>query len=112
MCRDVLEEYTRKMREVTEAVSVGMAKSLDLEENCFVNQFGEGATLQARFNYYCRCEWADRVLGLKPHADGTGYTFVLQDDVEGLQVLHGGKWFTVPTIHPALLVLMGDQMEV
>ncbi|KAI6689888.1 hypothetical protein NL676_026716 [Syzygium grande] len=109
--RDVLQEYTVKMRMMTEAVSKGMAKSLDLQEDCFLNQFGGKAPLQARFNYYSRCSRPDLVLGLKPHADGSGYTIILQD-VEGLQVLKGDKWFTVPTMSGALLVLMADQMEI
>lgn len=110
--RDVLEEYTVKMKTFTEIVSKAMAKSLSLEENCFLNQFGERGPLQARFNYYSCCERPDLILGLKPHADGSGYTIILQDDVEGLQVHKDGKWFTVPTISHALLVLMGDQMEI
>ncbi|KAK9281768.1 hypothetical protein L1049_004673 [Liquidambar formosana] len=89
-----------------------MAKSLNLEENCFLNQFGEKGFLQARFNYYSRCPSADLVLGLKPHADGSGYTIILQDDAEGLQVLKDDQWVTVPSIPHALLVLMGDQMEI
>jgi isopenicillin N synthase-like dioxygenase len=36
----------------------------------------------------------------------------LQDDVEGLQVFQDERWLTVPAISDALLVLMGDQMEV
>lgn len=110
--RCVLEEYTVKMKAFTEAVSKAMAKSLNLEENCFLNQFGEKAILQARFNYYSRCERPDLVLGLKPHADGSGYTIILQADVEGLQVFRQEQWFTVPTISDALFVLMGDQMEI
>ncbi|TKY48054.1 Codeine O-demethylase [Spatholobus suberectus] len=110
--RDVVEEYTVKMREATNLISRAIAKSLDLEENCFLNQFGEQALLQVRFNYYSCCTRPDLVLGLKPHADGSGYTIILQDDVEGLQVHDDGKWFTVPTISHALLVLMGDQMEI
>jgi isopenicillin N synthase-like dioxygenase len=49
---------------------------------------------------------------LRAHADGSGYTIILQDDVEGLQVFKDERWFTVPAISDALLVLMGDQMEV
>ncbi|KAK3427738.1 hypothetical protein EUGRSUZ_F03916 [Eucalyptus grandis] len=71
--RDVLQEYTVKMRLMTEAISKAMAKSLDLQEDCFLIQFGEKAPLQ---------------------------------------VLKGDKWFTVPTISGALLVLMADQMEI
>jgi len=107
-----VEEYTTKMREATNLISRAIAKSLDLEENCFLNQFGEEALLQVRFNYYPCCAQPDVVLGLKPHADGSGYTIILQDEVEGLQIHRNGKWFTVPTIPHALLVLMGDQMEV
>ncbi|KAG8379783.1 hypothetical protein BUALT_Bualt07G0125300 [Buddleja alternifolia] len=58
-----------------------MARSLNLDENCFLKQFGERAQLQASFNYYSSCKRPDLVLGLKPHADGTGYTIVLQDEV-------------------------------
>lgn len=110
--RNVLDEYTVKMKMFTEVVSKAMAKSLKLEEDCFLNQFGERAALQARFNYYLCCTTPELVLGLKSHADGTGYTVILQDDVEGLQIHKDEHWFTVPTISDALLVLMGDQMEI
>ncbi|KAJ9189997.1 hypothetical protein P3X46_001234 [Hevea brasiliensis] len=110
--REVLEEYTLKMRMLTELVSKAMAKSLNLEENCFLDQFGEQAVLQARFNYYSRCQRPDLVLGLKAHADGSGYTIILQNDVEGLQVQKDKNWITVPPISDALLILMADQMEI
>lgn len=100
------------MKIVTEMISKAMAKSLNLEENCFLNQFGERGALQARFNYYSRCLRPDIVLGLKPHADGSGYTILLQNEVDGLQILKDDCWLTIPTISNALLVLMGDQMEV
>nr|AHL20270.1 hypothetical protein [Casuarina equisetifolia] len=100
------------MKMFTEVVSKALAKSLKLEEDCFLNQFGERAALQARFNYYLCCTTPELVLGLKSHADGTGYTVILQDDVEGLQIHKDEHWFTVPTISDALLVLMGDQMEI
>ena len=100
------------MQIFTELVSKAIAKSLNLEADCFLNQFGKRAALQARFNYYSRCQRPDLVLGLKAHADGSGYTIILQDDVEGLQVFQDERWLTVPAISDALLVLMGDQMEV
>ncbi|KAL6996647.1 hypothetical protein U1Q18_006778 [Sarracenia purpurea var. burkii] len=109
--RDVLREYTEKMKMVTELTSKAMAKSLNLDENCFLNQFGERATLQARFNYYPKCQRPDLILGLKPHSDGSGYTIILQDEV-GLQVFNKDKWYTVPRIPHAILILMADQMEI
>ncbi|TMW89070.1 hypothetical protein EJD97_017697 [Solanum chilense] len=109
--REVLEDYSEKLKMVTEITSKAMAKSLKLEENCFLEQFGKQAQFDARFNYYSPCQRPDLVLGLKPHADGTGYSIILQDEV-GLQVLKDGKWYTVPKYPSALFVLMGDQMEV
>ncbi|KAK2982811.1 hypothetical protein RJ640_021301 [Escallonia rubra] len=109
--RDILKEYTEKMKMVTKLTSKAMAKSLNLEENCFLDQFGEQAPLQARFNYYSRCQRPDLVLGLKPHSDGSGYTIILQDEV-GLQILKDDKWHTVPQNPHAILVLMADQMEI
>lgn len=99
------------MKTVTEITSKAMAKSLKLEENCFLEQFGKRAQLHARFNYYSPCQKPELVLGLKPHADGTGYSIILQDEV-GLQVLKDDKWYTVPKDPTALFVIMGDQMEV
>lgn len=100
------------MKTFTEVVSKAMAKSLNLAEDCFLNQFGEGADLQVIFNYYPCCKRPDLVLGFKAHSDGSGFTIILQDDVEGLQVFKDGQWFMVPTISNALLVVLGDQMEV
>jgi hypothetical protein len=55
----------------------------------------------------------DHVLGLKPHTDGSSITFVLQDkEVEGLQVLKDNQWFKVPIIPDALVINLGDQLEV
>lgn len=107
----MLEEYTKEMKRITEVVSRSMARSVDLAENCFVAQFGEGAQLAIRFNYYSTCKRPDLVLGLKPHADGSGYTLILQDQ-PGLQILRDGNWHTVPNNPDSLVVLMGDQMEV
>ena len=90
-----------------------MAKSLNLADNCFLEQMGERSTMFARFNLYPPCPRPDLVLGLKPHADGSAITFVLQDkEVEGLQFLKDNQWIIVPDIPPALLINIGDQAEV
>ncbi|GKD65506.1 non-heme dioxygenase N-terminal domain-containing protein [Tanacetum coccineum] len=49
-------------------------RSLNLEEDCFLNQYGMAAKMQARFNYYPSCPWPENVLGVKPHADGLAIT--------------------------------------
>ncbi|KAF5934889.1 hypothetical protein HYC85_026018 [Camellia sinensis] len=111
--REILHDYTTKLAMLNELVLKSMAKSLNLEENCFLNQYGERGTMFARFNFYPPCPRPDRTLGLKPHADGSAITFLLQDkEVEGLQILKDGQWFRVPIIPHALLINVGDQAEI
>jgi isopenicillin N synthase-like dioxygenase len=98
---------------ITEVIFKAMAKSLNLEDNCFLDQYGKEATMIARFNYYPKCPRPDLVLGIKPHADGSVITFLLQDkEVEGLQFQKDNQWFKVPIIPEALLINVGDQAEV
>ncbi|CAK9163529.1 unnamed protein product [Ilex paraguariensis] len=90
-----------------------MARSLNLEENCFLNQYGDRAIMLQRFNLYPRCPRPDLALGLKPHADGSAITIVLQDkEVEGLQFQKDDQWFRVPIMPHALLISVGDQVEI
>ncbi|KAI4379512.1 hypothetical protein MLD38_005795 [Melastoma candidum] len=110
--RDVLHEYSTRLTVVLQIMLRAMALSLQLEEGCFVDQLGE-PTMFARFNYYPRCPKPDAVLGLKPHADGSALTFVLADkEVEGLQFQREGKWVGIRIIPEALVVNVGDQVEV
>ncbi|XP_060669845.1 jasmonate-induced oxygenase 4-like [Ziziphus jujuba] len=102
-----------KTQRISEVVFKAMARSLSLEENCFLSQCGEQATPQPRFNFYPKCGGPGLVLGLKPHADGSAIAIVLQDkNVEGLQLLKDNQWFKAPIIPEALLINVGDQVEI
>lgn len=112
-CREVVDEYTANVKLISEKILKAMARSLDLDESSFLNQYGEQVKLDARFNFYPRCRNPDLVLGVKPHADGSAITILLQDkEVEGLQFMKGSEWFNAPIIPDALLVNVGDQAEV
>ncbi|XP_074362817.1 2-oxoglutarate-dependent dioxygenase 11-like [Apium graveolens] len=55
----------------------------------------------------------DLTVGVGAHADGSAITFLLQDnEVGGLQVLQDDQWFSVPTVPNALVINIGDQVEV
>ncbi|XP_076932899.1 protein LATERAL BRANCHING OXIDOREDUCTASE 1-like [Bidens hawaiensis] len=110
--REVVDEYCSKIELINEVILKAMARSLDLEENCFWDQYGTSAKMIARFNYYPPCRWPDKVLGVKPHGDGSAVTYLLQDrEVEGLQVLKDGQWFGVPIVPDALTINVGDQIQ-
>ncbi|XP_058115693.1 jasmonate-induced oxygenase 2-like [Magnolia sinica] len=111
--REILNEYTKKIKVVIEVTLKAMAKLLDLEEDYFIKQIGDKATTFARFNYYPRCSRPDLVLGIKSHSDGSRITILLPDKlVDGLEVLKDGQWVNVHAIPYALIINAGDQMEI
>ncbi|KAF5482257.1 hypothetical protein F2P56_002842 [Juglans regia] len=110
---EIFHEYGTRIKSVMELLYKAMAKSLKLEEDSFSKQFGDRALMQTRFNYYPPCSRPDQVLGLKPHTDKSGITVLLQDgEVEGLQVFIEDRWVRIPSIPDALLVNLGDQMQI
>lgn len=112
-CSGILQEFTLKSKAVSKVILKAIARSLNLEDNCFLDQYGQQSRMYARFNFYPQCSRPDLVLGVKPHADGSAITILLQDkNVEGLQFLKDNKWYRAPIIHEALLINVGDQVEV
>nr|AFK42268.1 unknown [Medicago truncatula] len=111
--RNTIQQYTECVWQLYEEIFRAMAKLLNLEEDCFLKECGERGTMSMRTNYYPPCPMADHALGLKPHSDSSSITFLLQDNkVEGLQVLKDNQWFKVPIIHDAIVINVGDLMEV
>ncbi|XP_057767984.1 protein SRG1-like [Salvia miltiorrhiza] len=112
--REVLVDLTSKLEKIDEVMLKAMARYLKLEdEECFAKQYGENPTALSRFNYYPPCRRPDAVLAAKAHADGSAMTYLLQDRiVEGLQTLKDGQWYKVPIVPNAIVVNVGDQMEI
>ncbi|XP_044962124.1 codeine O-demethylase-like [Hordeum vulgare subsp. vulgare] len=112
--RDDLHEYTLKSKRIKDDILRAMAKLLELDEDCLVNQFSDRALTYARFNYYPPCPRPDLVLGIKPHSDVYALTVLLMDkDVAGLQFLRDGTWYNVPTVsNYTLLINVGVTMEI
>ncbi|KDP30220.1 hypothetical protein JCGZ_17002 [Jatropha curcas] len=111
--REMLDEFARNSQQLNEILLKEMARSLGLDENCFLDQYGERPLVTGKFNYYPPCPMPDKILGVRPHADGSVLTILLQDkEVEGLQFLKDNQWFRVPIIPDALFVNAGDQAEI
>ncbi|KAF7099758.1 hypothetical protein CFC21_101355 [Triticum aestivum] len=112
--RDDLHEYTSKSKRIKDDILRAVAKLLELDEDCLVNQFSNRALTYARFNYYPPCPRPDLVLGIKPHSDVYALTVLLMDkDVAGLQFLRDGTWYNVPSAsNYTLLINVGVTMEI
>lgn len=111
--RQILLDLTAKLENVNEILFKAMAKSLGLEEDCFLKQYGENPIALARFNLYPPCPTPDLVLAAKAHGDASAMTYLLQDkEVEGLQALKDDKWYKVRIVPNAIVVNVGDQVEI
>ncbi|CAH2048190.1 unnamed protein product [Thlaspi arvense] len=111
--RETLHEYTMKLKILREQLFKGMARSLELEEECFLEMCGEDSIMETRFNMYPPCPRPDKVIGSRPHTDGSAVTLLLPDkNVEGLQFLKDGNWYKAPIIPDAILITVGDVLQI
>ena len=111
--RGMIQEYSMKLTNMLEPLYKAMARSLNLEEDCFLKHQGKNGLITGRFSLYPRCPCPERVLGVKPHSDGATLAFLLPENgVQGLEVLKDDVWHKVPVIPGALFVNFGDLGEV
>jgi isopenicillin N synthase-like dioxygenase len=77
-----------------------------------LGELAAGSSHMMTVNCYPACPQPELTLGMPAHSDYGLFTFVLQDHVEGLQVMHGGRWLTVDPIPGSFVVNVGDHLEV
>ncbi|KAF8040198.1 hypothetical protein BT93_B2432 [Corymbia citriodora subsp. variegata] len=63
-------------------------------------------------HYYPYCPQPDLTVGLTSHTDPGVITLLLQDQVGGLQVKHGDEWVDVAPVPGALVVNIGDILQI
>lgn len=83
-----------------------------IRHHCMLQMF-QGQPQGLWLNHYPPCRQANRVLGMSPHTDAAGLTLLLQvNDMPGLQIRRDGKWFAVDALDGALVLIVGDILEV
>ncbi|KAK9143771.1 hypothetical protein Syun_013171 [Stephania yunnanensis] len=110
--RETVSNYSLEMERIKTLLLGMMAKNLGIDEEKFINMFSDG-TQTMRMNYYPPCLEPSKVLGISPHSDATGLTILLQvNEVNGLQIRHDGRWIPVQMLPKALLINIGDVLEI
>ncbi|KAK7321083.1 hypothetical protein VNO77_31263 [Canavalia gladiata] len=111
--REVNEEYRKYLQGVVDKLFKSMSTGLGLQEN----ELKEGANgdemvYLLKINYYPPCPCPDLVLGVPPHTDMSYLTILVPNEVQGLQASRNGHWYDVKYVPNALIIHIGDQMEI
>ncbi|KAI3901840.1 hypothetical protein MKW92_030820 [Papaver armeniacum] len=112
LCREALEAYSLGLKNLTMILLGKMAKSLKIDSEEIQVLFND-CTQRMRINCYPSCPKSQQVIGLSPHSDAAALSIVLQlNETEGLEIRKDGKWVPVKPIPGALIVNLGDMIEI
>ncbi|XP_076886934.1 gibberellin 3-beta-dioxygenase 1-like [Bidens hawaiensis] len=110
---DVTEEYKKEMNKLAQRLVLLMLGSLGVTMDDVKWTSIQGTSPALQLNSYPSCPDPDRAMGLAAHTDSTLLTILHQNNTSGLQAhKEGTGWVTVPPIHHALVVNVGDLFHI
>uniref|UniRef100_A0A7C9AMP4 6-beta-hydroxyhyoscyamine epoxidase n=1 Tax=Opuntia streptacantha TaxID=393608 RepID=A0A7C9AMP4_OPUST len=108
--REVVGEYTVKVRELGSRILELICEGLGLEQGFFAKELSQGQVMAV--HHYPPCPDPSLTLGTRQHYDPGLITILLQGNVSGLQVLRNGEWIGVEAIPDAFVVNIGQQLQI
>ncbi|KAE8661181.1 Flavonol synthase/flavanone 3-hydroxylase [Hibiscus syriacus] len=111
--REVNEDYAQEMRKLVDTLLKWLSMGLGFEENVLKQGAGgEEIEYLMKINYYPPCPRPDLTLGVPSHTDISLMTVLVPNEVPGLQVFKDGHWIEAEYIPGALIIHIGDQIEI
>lgn len=104
-------EYTKQVMTLGEFLFEILSEALGLDPN-HLNEMDCSKGMLMLNHYYPPCPEPDLTLGATQHSDSSFLTVLLPDQIEGLQVNREGYWYDVPHVPSALIINIGDLLQV
>ncbi|TDG11412.1 hypothetical protein E2F43_18700 [Seongchinamella unica] len=110
--RETVEAYYAASEALALILLGDIGECLGVSRGTLEQEFGKGHSSFLRLNYYPPCAQADQHLGISHHTDAGALTVLLPDEQPGLQFLRGDDWHTVQAEPGALIINIGDIVQV
>ncbi|KAJ4962986.1 hypothetical protein NE237_022925 [Protea cynaroides] len=110
--REANENYAQHLRRVVNKLLTTISQGLGHEGNAIKDAVGgEELEYLLKINYYPPCPRPYLTLGVSSHADMSVETVLVPNEVPGLQFFKDDRWFDAKYIPNALIIHIGDQIE-
>ncbi|XP_024975279.1 1-aminocyclopropane-1-carboxylate oxidase homolog 1-like [Cynara cardunculus var. scolymus] len=110
VCRDIQIEYSNQVLKLGGVLFRLISEALKLNPNHLGDLDCDKGLIFAG-HCYPACPQPDLTMGAAKHTDDGFLTVVLQDEIGGLQILHNQQWIDVPPTPGALVVNIGDLLQ-
>ena len=113
----VILAYYSACERLAHRLLAAISRNLGMPKDYLAKGFGDVHTSFMRLNFYPKCPPtavppSGRLFGVNQHSDAGALTLLLQDRQPGLEVCKDGEWYLVEPRAEALVINIGDMIQV